>query len=289
MIKKIKAKRNYKLITWNYKEVIKNEIYIGENKRRWNPALMGYVFKVVNKIHLIDIRSFLTVIKKGFELISEIIKNRGKFVLAGNSKTNGRKILKLILKSKQPYIKTIYYAGGITRKKENIRQYLEVKKGVTNITVRKKFIDQLLGLKRMRKKPAIMVILDAYQGKYLINECRKLGITTMGAGSTNLNLPNLTYKLIGNFIGRKQRILLLILIYHAIFEGIRKETSVFASYHNEIKTLKNQIIVKKNKINKVREFKKVIRKYIRKAKIEIRKQARKKRAEEITIIKKKRK
>jgi small subunit ribosomal protein S2 len=254
MIKKIKAKRSYKIIRFGYKEIIKNEIYIGQNKRRWNPALMGYVYKVVNKIHIIDIRSFLSVLKRGLNLISEIIRNRGKFVIAGNSKLNGKLILKLILKSKQPYIKTIYYAGAITRKKENIRQYLEVSKGLTNMVVRKKFIVQLLGLIRMRKKPAIMVILDAYQGKYLINECKKLGICTMGCGSTNLNLPNLTYKLIGNFVGKKQRIVLLILIYHAIFEGIRKETKIFASYSTDIKKIKKQIFNKQKDINKIKEF-----------------------------------
>jgi small subunit ribosomal protein S2 len=255
MIKKIKAKRSYKIIRFGYKDIIKNEIYIGQNKRRWNPALMGYVYKIVNKIHIIDIRSFLSVLKRGLNLISEIVRNRGKFVIAGNSKLNGKLILKLILKSKQPYIKTIYYAGAITRKKENIRQYLEVSRGLTNMVVRKKFIVQLLGLLlRMRKKPAIMVILDAYQGKYLINECKKLGICTMGCGSTNLNLPNLTYKLIGNFVGKKQRIVLLILIYHAIFEGIRKETKIFASYNTDIKKVKKQIVSKQKDITKLKEF-----------------------------------
>ena len=277
MIKKIKVKRNYKLEMSSYKEIIKNEIYIGQNKRRWNPALMGFVYKVVNKIHLIDIRSFLSVLKRGFYLISEIIRNRGKFVIAGNSKTNGRTILKLILKSKQPIIKTIYYAGGISRRKENIRQYLEVKKGVTNIHVRAKFIKQLLGLKRMRTKPAIMVILDANQGKYLINECKKLGISTMGGGSTNLNLPNLTYKLIGNFVGRKQRIVLLVLLYHAIYEGIRKETSVFASYKPEINILKQQITLKKEELARIRYFKKSRRGFEE----QIRKEKRKKRREEL--------
>lgn len=275
MIKKIKAKRNYKLELSSYKEIIKNEIYIGQNKRRWNPALMGFVYKVVNKIHIIDIKSFLSVLKKGFYLISEIIRNRGKFVIAGNSKTNGNTILKLILKSKQPIIKTIYYAGGISRRKENIRQYLEVKKGVTNIHVRVKFIKQLLGLKRMRTKPAIMVILDAYQGKYLINECKKLGISTMGGGSTNLNLPNLTYKLIGNFVGRKQRIVLLILLYHAIYEGMRKETSVFASYKKDIKKLKQNIIKKKEELSRIQKFKKVKRKMEEKVKQEKREKRRK--------------
>ncbi|KAN0015728.1 hypothetical protein ACTFIU_000011 [Dictyostelium citrinum] len=117
-----------------------------------------------------------------------------------------------------------------------MRQYLEVRKGLTNIQVRKKFIKQLVGLSGMRVKPAYMLILDSEQGRHLINECRILGIQTISCGGTSLNNPTISYPLIGNFQGKEKRGAVLLLMYHAMFEGMRQEASIFMGrYRKNIK------------------------------------------------------
>ncbi|KAN0039446.1 hypothetical protein ACTFIV_003232, partial [Dictyostelium citrinum] len=113
-------------------------------------------------------------------------------------------------------------AGGVTRRKENIRQYLEIQKGLTNVKVKSKY-------------------LNAVQGQYLLNECQVLGIQTIGCGDTTLNLPKITYPLIGNFKSREKRSALLLLMYHAMFEGMRQETSIFVEYYNKYTRINTEV------------------------------------------------
>ncbi|KAM9978000.1 hypothetical protein ACTFIY_004513, partial [Dictyostelium cf. discoideum] len=110
----------------------------------------------------------------------------------------------------------------------------EAEKGLTNMQLRSKFVNQLIGLQDLEKKPAYVVLLDAIQGKYLISESEALGIPTIGCGDTTINLPKLKYPLIGNFKSREKRGSVLLLMKHAMFEGMRQEATIFAESMNLI-------------------------------------------------------
>ncbi|KAN0015249.1 hypothetical protein ACTFIU_001575 [Dictyostelium citrinum] len=208
-------------------------------------------------IHLIRIPAFLTVISQALKLITEVMRLRGKVLIVANSLVNGRVIDTLLKKSRQPAIRTRYYAGGVTRRKENIRQYLEIQKGLTNVKVKSKYLSQLVGVKGLIRKPAYILILDAVQGQYLLNECQVLGIQTIGCGDTTLNLPKITYPLIGNFKSREKRSALLLLMYHAMFEGMRQETSIFVEYYNKYTRINTEVrnLLKKKGIRETYEQK----------------------------------
>ncbi|KAK5574376.1 hypothetical protein RB653_003313 (mitochondrion) [Dictyostelium firmibasis] len=242
MIKKINVRKAVVIKQSNADYIYKTEMYIGELAWRWNPKLKSYIYTKTNKIHIINIPELIRVFVKAFGLLSEVIRYRGRFVVVANNSANGQTILNLVKKTRQPSVKNPYHAGGLTRKKENIRQYLELKKGLTNIQVRKKFIVQLLGLQGMSAKPPLMLILDAKQGEHLLNECKLRGISTIACGDTTLNLPKITYPVVGNFKGRVQRIAVLLLMYHAIFDGMRQELLQFANYSTQVKTLKKIVV-----------------------------------------------
>nr|YP_003579826.1 ribosomal protein S2 [Dictyostelium citrinum]ACD12711.1 ribosomal protein S2 [Dictyostelium citrinum] len=257
MIKKIKGRERVHLIGCNMQYIYKTEFHIGEYAWRWNPMLKSFIYKETNRIHLIRIPAFLTVISQALKLITEVMRLRGKVLIVANSLVNGRVIDTLLKKSRQPAIRTRYYAGGVTRRKENIRQYLEIQKGLTNVKVKSKYLSQLVGVKGLIRKPAYILILDAVQGQYLLNECQVLGIQTIGCGDTTLNLPKITYPLIGNFKSREKRSALLLLMYHAMFEGMRQETSIFVEYYNKYTRINTEVrnLLKKKGIRETYEQK----------------------------------
>ncbi|KAN0036269.1 hypothetical protein ACTA71_002911 [Dictyostelium dimigraforme] len=231
MIKKIKGRQRIQLIACNnINYVYKTEFHLGESAWKWNPTLKSFIYKEISQIHIIRIPAFLLIIGKALNLIREVMRFRGKVVIVANNIANGKVIEKLIKTMRQPAILTKYYAGGITRKTENLRQYLEAEKGLTNMQLRSKFVNQLIGLQDLEKKPAYVVLLDAIQGKYLISESEALGIPTIGCGDTTINLPKLKYPLIGNFKSREKRGSVLLLMKHAMFEGMRQEATIFAEY-----------------------------------------------------------
>lgn len=234
MIKKLKGRQRIQLIACNnINYVYKTEFHLGESAWKWNPTLKSFIYKEISQIHIIRIPAFLLIIGKVLNLIREVMRFRGKVVIVANNLANGKVIERLVKTMRQPALLTKYYAGGLTRKTENLRQYLEADKGLTNLKVRSKYIKQLIGLQDLERKPAYIVILDAIQGKYLINESAILGIPTIGCGDTTINFPKLNYPLIGNFKSREKRGSVLLLIKHAMFEGMRQEATIFAEYYNK--------------------------------------------------------
>ncbi|NP_050107.1 ribosomal protein S2 (mitochondrion) [Dictyostelium discoideum] len=234
MIKKLKGRQRIQLIACNnINYVYKTEFHLGESAWKWNPTLKSFIYKEISQIHIIRIPAFLLIIGKVLNLIREVMRFRGKVVIVANNLANGKVIERLVKTMRQPALLTKYYAGGLTRKTENLRQYLEADKGLTNLKVRSKYIKQLIGLQDLERKPAYIVILDAIQGKFLINESAILGIPTIGCGDTTINFPKLNYPLIGNFKSREKRGSVLLLIKHAMFEGMRQEATIFAEYYNK--------------------------------------------------------
>lgn len=235
MIKQINIIKNIRIESWTYKDLIKNELYIGYNKRRWNPVLIGSIYKVVNKIHIINLEYSSIIIKKSLNIISNIIRNRGQIIIGLNIRNNGKIIEKLVKKTRQPYIKTVYYAGGLTNYKSYLEKYIQVKVGKGNHKLKKKIQKQVEGLKISYMLPGAVLIMDVATGQHLINECYKLGIPSIGIVNTNASAKKLTYTILSNIQTEKNKVIMLLIMIHAIYEGIRQETQCFFTKRMEYK------------------------------------------------------
>ena len=57
------------MISITIKELLESGVHFGHQTRRWNPMMEEYIFEVRNKIHIIDIRKSLRLLKEALEFI----------------------------------------------------------------------------------------------------------------------------------------------------------------------------------------------------------------------------
>jgi len=83
--------------------------------------------------------------------------------------------------------------------------------------------------------PGAVLIMDVATGQHLINECYKLGIPSIGIVNTNASAKKLTYTILSNIQTEKNKVIMLLIMIHAIYEGIRQETQCFFTKRMEYK------------------------------------------------------
>lgn len=185
-------------------ELLEAGVHFGHQARRWNPKMFPYIYTERHGIHIIDLVQTAQLLNEASDLIKNFAADDKTFLFVGTKRQAASIIAKEALRSKSFYVNQ-RWLGGMLTNWNTIRSRVERLKnlekqeesGVINQLPKKeaaclrkeleKLKKHLDGIKNMKKIPDIVIIVDQKREATAIQECIKLGITTLCILDTNCN------------------------------------------------------------------------------------------------------
>ena len=191
-------------------------VHFGHNISRWNPKMEQYIFRVRNKIHIIDLRITLLLINAALTKLHEVVSKSGKILIVGTKKQCSSVIKEVSLETQQYYVNKRWLGGTLTNwktisksinKLEELENLLDdnnsnnnlSKKELLNLSrERDKLISNIGGIRTLAGKPDIVLVFDVVKDKLAVLESRKLNIPVIAIVDTNANPDLIDFPIPGN-------------------------------------------------------------------------------------------
>ena len=196
-------------------DMLQAGVHFGHQTKYWNPKMEPYIFGIRNKIHIIDLRHTVELLKPALAFIKSVAQKNNKilFVATKRSATN-------ILKEEaercgMPYVNERWLGGMLTNYKtirssinrlENLLRQKE--DGTFNKLTKKeglklqREIDKLQkaigGVREMGGLPDALFVIDVKREAIAISEASKMGIPIVGIVDSNSSPEGIDYLVPGN-------------------------------------------------------------------------------------------
>ena len=185
-------------------ELLEAGVHFGHQARRWDPKMFPYIYTERHGIHIIDLVQTAQLLNEASDLIKNFAADDKTFLFVGTKRQAASIIAEEALRSKSFYVNQ-RWLGGMLTNWNTIRSRVERLKnlekqeesGVIDQLPKKeaaclrkeleKLKKHLDGIKNMKKIPDIVIIVDQKREATAIQECIKLGITTLCILDTNCN------------------------------------------------------------------------------------------------------
>lgn len=186
------------------KELFRVGAHFGHHRERTDARTHPYVFGYKNKISIINLERTREMIEKAVKLLEETASKGGKFLFVGTKIQAKQKIKEVAEALGQSYVIERWPGGLLTNYQEVSKSINKMKKTEEDIannkyehlTKRERLeIDRSLrktevifgGLKKLEKKPDVMIIVDAKEEMNALLEAKKAGLRVIALCDTNSN------------------------------------------------------------------------------------------------------
>ena len=217
-------------------ELLEAGVHFGHQARRWNPKMFPYIYTERHGIHIIDLVQTAQLLNEANELIKNLAADDKTFLFVGTKRQAASIISEQALRANSFYVNQ-RWLGGMLTNWNTIRSRVERLKSLEKqeetgvfdqlpkkeaASLRKelgKLKKHLDGIKYMKKIPDIVIIVDQKRESTAIQECIKLGITTLCILDTNCNPDLVDIPIPANDDAIRSIKLIISKIADAILEG----------------------------------------------------------------------
>lgn len=175
--------------------------HFGHQKQRWNPKMKRFIFEERNGLYIIDLAKTLQQIRSAVKLVKDLVVQHKSILFVGTKKQAKAVIRECAEQANEFYVCERWLGGMLTnlptirnsvKKLERIEKHIAsgaeglTKKELSNLTKLQIKLDRnLSGVRGMRKKPGLVVVVDPNHEHIAVAEARKLGIPVMALVDTN--------------------------------------------------------------------------------------------------------
>lgn len=178
------------------KTLIEAGVHFGHKLSRWNPKMEPYIYGRRNQIHIIDLRETIKGIIRAYNFLQNISRS-GEDILFVGTKKQASKVIEAEAKRCGMHYVSERWLGGTLTNFETIMSRLKrleeleqmEKDGTINLYSKKmisslqrekrKLVRNLGGIRRMKKLPAALIIVDPQRDNIPLKEAAKLKIPTI--------------------------------------------------------------------------------------------------------------
>jgi small subunit ribosomal protein S2 len=187
----------------NIKDLLEAGAHFGHKTSRWHPKMAPYIHSQRQGIYIINLEKTVEALDKALAKIEATAMAGGKILFVGTKKQAAPIVKALAEATEMPYVAD-RWIGGVLTNSETINKQLkklndlerrmasgELEKRYNKLEVQRfqEEIDLLNqrygGVKNLGGKPALMVVLDAFDDQNALREARTLGIQTIAVVDTN--------------------------------------------------------------------------------------------------------
>ena len=228
--------------TVSMRQLLEAGIHFGHQTRRWNPKMRRYIFAERNGIHIIDLAQTVTGLEEALRFVSETVARGDSILFVGTKKQAQEPISEEATRAEMPYVNQRWLGGMLTnfvtiRKRLGLLDQLEArhdngeferlsKKEAGKLTDEMNKLQKTLGgIRKMRRLPGAMFVIDPQREHIAVVEARKLEIPVIGTGDTNVDPDMLDYVIPANDDAIRAIRLLCQLVAEAAIEGAQERAA----------------------------------------------------------------
>ena len=197
------------------KAMFENLMHVGHRGDLWNPKMKSYLYGKVNNVWVFDLAKTAEGLEKLEQFLKAIKLQNKKVLFVGTKPQAALEIQRLVAPAGHFYVDKKWTPGlltNFTELRKRIDYYLQLKgqfeSGDINkytkkeIAKFKKDLEKLEasygGVAEMRKKPDVVVVLDAVTDRIAIEEAHNAGIATAAMVDANADPDRIDYPVPGN-------------------------------------------------------------------------------------------
>ena len=218
------------------KQLLEAGVHFGHQTRRWNPKMRPFIFAERNGIHIIDLAQTRSRLDTALDFVRETVARGDVVLFIGTKKQAQEPVAQEATRAGMPYVNKRWLGGMLTnfvtiRKRIGLMDQLEArqqagefdrmtKKEAAKLTEElTKLQGTLGGIRKMKRVPAAVFIVDPHREAIAVTEANKLEIPVVGTGDTNVDPDQLDYIIPANDDAIRSIRLLCALVADAALEG----------------------------------------------------------------------
>lgn len=217
-------------------QLLKAGVHFGHQKRKWNPKMAKYIFAERNGTYIIDLRQTAKMLGEASSFLREIV-SQGEVVLFVGTKRQAVETISEEAERCGMFYVNERWLGGMLTNFDTIQKSIKhlddlermeqggvfellPKKEVMDINRRKERLKRnLSGIRKMRKLPGAVIVIDTIKEKIAVAEATKLGIPTIAIVDTRCDPDQIAYPIPGNDDAIRSIKLICERLADAIIEG----------------------------------------------------------------------
>jgi len=236
--------------TVSMRQLLEAGIHFGHQTRRWNPKMRPFIYAERNGIHIIDLAQTVKRLDVALEAVRETVARGETVLFVGTKKQAQEPIAQEAARAGQMYVNKRWLGGMLTnfvtiKKRIGLLEQLEArqqagdfermtKKEAAKLTEELAKLNMTLGgIRKMKRLPGIIFIVDPHRERIAVTEALKLEIPIVGTGDTNVDPDELDYIIPANDDAIRAIRLVCSLVADACLEGARERANRLAAEPEE--------------------------------------------------------
>ena len=236
--------------TVSMRQLLEAGIHFGHQTRRWNPKMRPFIYAERNGIHIIDLAQTVKRLDVALEAVRETVARGETVLFVGTKKQAQEPIAQEAARAGQMYVNKRWLGGMLTnfvtiKKRIGLLEQLEArqqagdfermtKKEAAKLTEELAKLNMTLGgIRKMKRLPGIIFIVDHHRERIAVTEALKLEIPIVGTGDTNVDPDELDYIIPANDDAIRAIRLVCSLVADACLEGARERANRLAAEPEE--------------------------------------------------------
>ena len=196
--------------TVSMRQLLEAGVHFGHQTRRWNPKMKPYIFAERNGIHIIDLAQTVKRLDSALEFVTETVARGDSVLFVGTKKQAQEPVMQEAIRAGQPYVTKRWLGGMMTnfvtiKKRIGLLDQLEArqlagdfdrlpKKEAALLTEELNKLQATLGgIRKMKRHPGAIFIVDPHRERIAVTEANKLEIPVVGTGDTNVDPDELDF------------------------------------------------------------------------------------------------
>ena len=197
------------------KVLFENALHVGHKAQKWNSKMKPYLHGKHNGIWVFDLEKTADHLEKAVSFLKAIKLQNKKVLFVGTKPQSAYQINKFVESTNHFYVDKKWTPGLLTNFKElrkRIDYYLDLKgqfeTGDINKYTKKevaKFSKDLekldasyRGVAEMRKKPDVVIVLDAFIDRIAVDEAKNANLAVVALADANVDPTGIDYLIPGN-------------------------------------------------------------------------------------------
>ncbi|MFA7184044.1 MAG: 30S ribosomal protein S2 [Victivallales bacterium] len=197
------------------KDLLEAGCHFGHQTKRWDPRMKKYVYGVRNGISIIDLTKTMHQIADACNFLQQVVAAGGDVLFVGTKRQAQQIVAEVAEKTGMYYVTERWLGGTLTNRvtinKSIAKMYdidkllesdeakgLKKKELASHARNTTKLHKNLDGIAKMKKLPAVLVVVDVNKDDIAVREAVKLKIPVVGICDTNANPELVSYPIAAN-------------------------------------------------------------------------------------------
>jgi small subunit ribosomal protein S2 len=224
------------------RQLLEAGVHFGHQTRRWNPKMRPFIFAERNGIHIIDLAQTVQRLDVALEFVRETVARGDQVLFVGTKKQAHEPVREEAMRANQPFVNKRWLGGMLTnfttiKKRIALLEQLEArqqagdfermtKKEAAKLTEEMVKLEATLGgMRKMKRLPGAIFIVDPHRERIAVTEANKLEIPVVGTGDTNVDPDELDYIIPANDDAIRAIRLLCAAVADAAIQGAQERSS----------------------------------------------------------------